>query len=102
MAKSAINRNKTQRAQSSRVNGKLGGRPKGSKTNTELAEIKTLARKHAPDCFLELVRLSSAAESENARLAAIKEVLDRAYGRSPQPISGDNEGGPVQLVVSWL
>jgi hypothetical protein len=33
-------------------------------------------------------RLATKAESEAARVAAIKELLDRGYGRAVQPIEG--------------
>jgi len=36
----------------------------------------------------DLVRLATKAESEAARVAAIKELLDRGYGRAVQPIEG--------------
>lgn len=39
-----------------------------------------------------------------ATLGALKELLDRGYGRPAQPVvGGDGEdGGPVKLVVSWM
>jgi hypothetical protein len=37
----------------------------------------------------ELVRLAKKAEHEATRVAAIKEIFDRCYGRSVQPIQGD-------------
>jgi hypothetical protein len=39
------------------------------------------------------------AKSEQDWIAAIKEILDRAYGKSPQPLSGDNGGEPMVLQV---
>jgi hypothetical protein len=86
------------RAESARENGKLGGRPPGS-PNKITAEIRAVAQRHAPDAFAELARLSKHADSEQVRIAAIKEILDRAYGKSPQPLSGDNEGEPVIVRV---
>jgi hypothetical protein len=65
-------------------------------------EIRAAARRHAPDAFAELARLSKHAKSEQVRIAAIKEILDRAYGKSRQPVDGDGEGGPTQIVVRWL
>jgi hypothetical protein len=42
--------------------------------------------------------------SEQARVAAIKELLDRGYGRAPQAVSGDPDGEPVVVkhIVEWL
>ena len=81
----------------SAANGKLGGRPKGS-VNKATASIRELARKYAPDALEELSRLARKADSETARVSAIKELLDRAYGKSPQPMDGDGEGGPILVV----
>ncbi len=50
----------------------------------------------------ELSRLSKHAESEAARVSAIKEILDRAYGRSPQPLSGEGgEGPPIIQIIKY-
>jgi hypothetical protein len=46
----------------------------------------------------ELARLAREAESDAAKVAAIKELLDRGYGKSPQPIDGDGNGAPVQII----
>lgn len=73
------------------------GRPKGAR-NKATADVKALAGKYAPAAMKELARLSTEAESEPARVAACKELLDRAYGKSPQAITGP-EGGPVQFQV---
>lgn len=58
--------------------GNPGGRPK------VLAEVIELARQHAPSAIVELARLASKAKSESARIAAIRELLDRGYGRARQ------------------
>lgn len=62
------------------LSGNPGGRPK------VLSEVQNLARQHAPAAVVELARLASRAKSENARIAAIRELLDRAYGRSRQSV----------------
>ena len=71
------------RAELCRENGKLGGWPPGSLNKTTV-EIRALAQLAAPDAFADLVRLSREAQSEQVKLAAIKEILDRAYGTSPR------------------
>lgn len=64
---------------------KTGGRKAGV-PNKATAEIKAVAQKHGPAAIRELVRLMTEAESDAARVAAIKELLDRAYGKSaPSP-----------------
>jgi hypothetical protein len=69
------------------------GRPKGAVTKAT-ADIRALASQYGPAALKELARLAEHAESEAARVSAIKELLDRGYGRSPQPITG-HEGGAI-------
>ena len=84
------------------------GKPKGSPRtpgsgrqagtpNKATAEVKALAQAHAPAAIAELARLATGAESEAARVAAIKELLDRGYGKSAQPVTGEGGEGPVQF-----
>lgn len=79
------------------------GRRKGAVIQAT-RDIRLLAREHAPEALLELARLARKAESEGARVAAIKEILDRAYGRSPQPLTGDTDpdAQPIRMTVEWL
>ena len=64
------------------------GRPKGARNKTT-AEVKALAQSYAPAAIKELARLSTGAESEAARVAASKEILDRAYGKPMQPVAAN-------------
>ena len=61
---------------------KTGGRQPGS-LNKITADIRELAGQHGPAVIAELARLATGADSEQARVSACKEVLDRAYGKSP-------------------
>jgi hypothetical protein len=72
------------------------GRPRGA-VNKATADVRLLARSHGPAAIAELVRLSTKACSEGVRVAAIKELLDRGYGKSPQPLTGD--GGEGAIIV---
>lgn len=74
------------------------GRPKGAR-NKATAEVKALASKHGPAAIKELSRLATHAESEAARVSAIKELLDRAYGKSVQAVEHSGpDGGRVNHV----
>lgn len=64
------------------------GRPPGAR-NKATAEIKAAARKHGPEALKVLALLMKNAESEQAQIAAAKEILDRAYGKATQPIGED-------------
>lgn len=71
---------------------KTGGRKKGT-PNKATADVKALARQYAPAALKELARLSIEAESEQARVSACREILDRAYGKAPQAIEGSMQLG---------
>jgi len=82
------------------------GRPKGA-VNKTTKEIKALAREFGPPAISKLAQLSGllagtpAAESEGAQIAAIKELLDRGYGKATQPLSGDPDGPPLAVDFRW-
>jgi hypothetical protein len=66
--------------------GNPGGRPK------ELESIRGAARLAAPDALKALTRLAmSSSTPPAARVAACREILDRAYGKPTQAVelSGD-------------
>ena len=65
--------------------GNPGGRPK------VIAELRALARAYGPDAINELARLAGKAKSETARVAAIRELLDRGYGKATQVLEAENE-----------
>lgn len=81
---------------------KTGGRVAGT-PNKATSELKDLARLHGPALFNELVRLALGAESEAARVSAIKEAFDRGWGRPAQGVdvqhTGAN-GGPIEFTFS--
>jgi len=74
--------------------GNPGGRPK------EAAEVKALARKHGPEAIKKLVDLLRGTDARVAKAAA-DSLLDRAYGKPAQAVTGD-DGGPLEHVVQWL
>jgi hypothetical protein len=64
---------------------KTGGRVAGT-PNKNTAAIKELGGQYGPTALAELARLATNADSEQARVSACKEILDRAYGKAPQYI----------------
>lgn len=82
------------------IKGKrIGGRQPGT-PNKATAEIRDLARKYTPEALIELARLTTQAESEQARVSAIKELFDRAYGKSTQILANeDNQDFRIQIVT---
>lgn len=75
-----------------------GGRKKGT-LNKATASVREIARKYAPDVIERLGWLARNAESETAQIAAGREILDRAYGKSPQPMTGEDGEGAVRIIV---
>lgn len=74
------------------------GRKKGS-PNKSTAEIKAIAREHGAVAIERLAHLMMNAESEAAQVAAAKEILDRAYGKAPQALTGEDGEGPIRQVI---
>jgi hypothetical protein len=68
-----------------------------------LGDVQEMARQHAPRVIVELARLALKAKSETARIAAIRELLDRGYGRARQAmevsVPADN---PLQLLLDEI
>ena len=76
--------------------GNPGGRPKA------LGELRDLARTHAAEAINELARLAVKARSESVRVAAIRELLDRGYGRATQFLAADNDTIPTDKTADEL
>lgn len=75
-------------------------RPRGiaAPKDEALGETRELARLHVADALEELARLAHEGGSESARIAAIKEILDRAHGR-PVAALGEGAGGIRHILV---
>lgn len=78
---------------------RTGGRVKGT-PNKATADIKALAQVHGPAIVKRLVELSNDASGAVA-VAASRELLDRGYGKAPQPHDGDGQGGAIKWIVTW-
>jgi hypothetical protein len=65
-----------------------GGRPRGA-LNKNVAEIKALAMESAPDIVRGLVELAKSSPNESVRVAASKELLDRAIGKATQHVEAN-------------
>ena len=79
------------------VSGNPGGRPR------VVAGLQELARHHGPAVIVELARLALKAKNETARIAAIRELLDRGYGRPRQAVEVSAPAGdPLQLLLEEI
>ena len=76
--------------------GNPGGRPR------IVGELRDLARAHASAAIQELARLALKAKSDTARIAAIRELLDRGFGKPTQFVAADNEPALEDLNLEEL
>lgn len=74
------------------------GRKKGT-PNKNTRELKALISEHTETLFNELLRLATKADSEAVRVSAIKELLERGFGKVPQAVTGEGGTGPVMLQI---
>jgi hypothetical protein len=81
--------------------GNIAGRPK------VVAEIRDQARQFGPQGILKLAQMAGLladeppAEAEAVRLGALKELLDRGYGKATTIIAGNESETPVQIDFRW-
>ena len=75
--------------------GNPGGRPK------EVAEVRALARKHGQAAIKKLAALLKS-KDERVVLGALKELLDRGYGKSAQPMTGGDGEGPAIVRIEHV
>jgi hypothetical protein len=68
------------------------------------ADVRALAREYGAEVIQGLYAIFTTSESDATKVAAAKEILDRAYGRPPVAVSGGAEGERiiVKHVVEWL
>jgi hypothetical protein len=88
-----------------------GGRREGAGRkpgafNRVTADVRAIAQPYGASAIAELARLAGltdapGAANEATRVAALRELLDRAYGRSLAVIAGDEERGPIVVSFEW-
>src|SRR4051794_30136 len=85
-----------------RRGGRVAGVP-----NRSTSEIKEIAQQYGPAAVAALAQLAGltkgrpGAESETARIMAVKELLDRAYGRPTQALVGEAGSTPLLIDFRW-
>ena len=77
---------------------RAGAGRKAGQPNKVTSDIRALAQKYTDRAIKRLAYLAEKAESESAQVAAIKEILDRGYGKSKQPLEHDVGEG----LEDWL
>jgi hypothetical protein len=61
--------------------------------------VQELAREHGPRAIQAILNLAETSQDDKVRLAAWDKILDRAYGRPAQAITGEGGEGPAVIVV---
>jgi hypothetical protein len=82
------------------------GRPKGSvseetkRLKEAEATLKELATQHVPEAVSILAKMfKDEGTPAAARVAAIKEIMDRAYGKAPQAVElSGNAENPLSII----
>lgn len=67
---------------------KTGGRVAGT-PNKATADVKAAAQQYTSEAVEALARIMRTSESDAAKVAAIKEILDRAHGKPKQSMDVD-------------
>jgi len=79
---------------------KTGGRQRGT-PNRATASVKEAARQHTADAMKVLTEvMKDTTQPAAARVAAVKEIFDRAYGKATQHIAGDADAPAIKTEQS--
>ncbi len=77
------------------IGRKTGGGSRKGSPNKSTKDVKALALKYVPSAIQRLAHLAVKAQSEQAQVAACKELLDRAVGKASQPIGQADDLQPI-------
>jgi Family of unknown function (DUF5681) len=77
------------------VSGNPSGRPK------KHTEVIRLAQLHSVEALEKVVEIMRQKKSPKMALKAAEIILDRAWGKAPQAITGPGGDGPVKVTVCW-
>lgn len=74
--------------------GNPSGRPK------DVGHVKELAKAHTEDAIHALAAMMNDGQvAAVARVRAAEVLLDRAWGKAVQPLSGDEDGPALRIVI---
>lgn len=95
----------TKRAKSSNRGSKPGERRGGRQTgalNKSTKDVKAVASKYGPEAIDILANIMRTCEIPAARVAAARELLDRAYGKAPVSVDLSAKGDiTIRMVDTW-
>jgi hypothetical protein len=62
-------------------------------------EIRSLARSHTDEAINCLVGVMRNSTNDSAKVSAAEKLMDRGWGKPTQPISGDEDGPPINIIT---
>ena len=65
-------------------------------------DVQSLARGYTKTVIKTLGGIAETGESEAARVAACDSLLDRGWGKSPQPVTGRDGEEPIEVIVRTI
>lgn len=71
-------------------------RPKGSR-NKQTLDVKEAAQEFTAEAVEALAKIMRSSESDAARVAAIKEILDRGHGKPKQSVEATGPNGSALI-----
>jgi phage gp46-like protein len=74
------------------------GRPQGSRNKT-VPEVKAAAREYTQAALETLAQIMLTSQSDAAKVSASTALLDRGWGKPSTVVTGDEDGGAVQVVT---
>ena len=82
----------------------MGAGRKSGIPNKTTAELREVAAEYGPAAIAKLGAMAGltdapGAESEQAQLGALRELLDRGFGRAPQAITGEDGAPPARYAI---
>ena len=80
---------------------KSGGRKPGT-LNKATSELQGLARQYTEHAIKVLAMIMVKGESEQARIMAARELLDRGHGKATQVLASDGSGGGLVMIVTGV
>jgi hypothetical protein len=75
--------------------------PRKKRTINDL-KVQSLARGYTEKCVQWLGAIAQEGQSESARVSAIMQLLDRGWGKAPQPITGKDGEEDIRVTIRTI
>ena len=66
------------------------------------ANVRSLARSHTTLAITTLAAIARGGDKDAARVSAASELLDRGWGRAPQPHTGEDGEGDIRITIRTI